>query len=113
MVMEFTTMRNKLMENFAEMTKDATHLFEVNVDKDEMWNLYLDRRGMSGQVIYAEQFIAAGFSPIKDLPLDSPDFDAVLGCVEKELMELVDGENFYPEEPIEPVEFSTSLKKIK
>ena len=29
--MEFTKMRNKLMENFEELTKDATHLFEVNV----------------------------------------------------------------------------------
>ena len=40
--MEFTKMRNKLMENFKEMTKDVDHLFEVAVDKDEMWNLYLD-----------------------------------------------------------------------
>lgn len=40
--MEFTEMRNKLIENFNGMVKDVTHMFEVNVDKDEMWNLYLD-----------------------------------------------------------------------
>ena len=53
--MEFTTMRNKLMENFAEMTKDVTHLFEVNVDKDEMWNLYLDSFPAGTNEIYRER----------------------------------------------------------
>ena len=48
-------MRNKLMENFAEMTKDATHLFEVNVDKDEMWNLYLDSFPAGTNEIYRKQ----------------------------------------------------------
>ena len=53
--MEFTTMRNKLMENFAELTKDVTHLFEVNVDKDEMWNLYLDSFPAGTNEIYRER----------------------------------------------------------
>ncbi|WP_253294778.1 hypothetical protein [Anaerocolumna aminovalerica] len=35
-------MKRKLQENFKEMTKDATHLFEIDIDKDEFWNLYLD-----------------------------------------------------------------------
>ncbi len=48
-------MRNKLMTNFAEMTKDATHLFEVNVDKDEMWNLYLDSFPAGTNEIYRER----------------------------------------------------------
>ena len=34
--MNFIEMRNKLIENFNDITKDVTHLFEVNVDKDEM-----------------------------------------------------------------------------
>ena len=53
--MEFTTMRNKLMKHFAEMTKDATHLFEVNVDKDEMWNLYLDSYPAGTNEIFRER----------------------------------------------------------
>lgn len=53
--MEFTKMRNKLMENFAEMTKDITHLFEVNVDKDELWNLYLDSFPAGTNEIYRER----------------------------------------------------------
>lgn len=48
-------MRDKLMENFAEMTKDTTHLFEVNVDKDEMWNLYLDSFPAGTNEIYRER----------------------------------------------------------
>ena len=53
--MEFKQMRNKLMENFAELTKDVTHLFEVNVDKDEMWNLYLDSFPAGTNEIYRER----------------------------------------------------------
>jgi len=53
--MEFVAMRDKLMENFAEMTKDVTHLFEVNVDKDEMWNLYLDSFPAGTNEIYRER----------------------------------------------------------
>lgn len=53
--MEFIEMRNRLMENFAEMTKDVTHLFEVNVDKDEMWNLYLDSFPAGTNEIYRER----------------------------------------------------------
>ena len=53
--MEFTEMRNKLIENFNRMTKDATHLFEVGVDKDEMWNLYLDSFPEGTNKIYRER----------------------------------------------------------
>ena len=53
--MEFTEMRNKLIENFAEMTKDVTHLFEVSVDKDEMWNVYLDSFPAGTNEIYRER----------------------------------------------------------
>lgn len=38
---EFVKMRDKLANHFAEMTKDESHLFEVEVDKDRMWELYL------------------------------------------------------------------------
>lgn len=40
--MEFTEMRNHLMANFNEMTKDVKHLYVVLLDKDKLWNLYLD-----------------------------------------------------------------------
>ena len=53
--MQFTEMRDKLIENFNNITKDATHLFEVNVDKDEMWNLYLDSFPAGKNEIYRER----------------------------------------------------------
>lgn len=53
--MEFTEMRNKLMEHFNEMVKDVDHLFEVAVDKDEMWNLYLDSFPAGTNEIYRER----------------------------------------------------------
>lgn len=53
--MNFTEMRNKLIENFNDITKDVTHLFEVNVDKDEMWNLYLDSFPLGTNKIYRER----------------------------------------------------------
>lgn len=40
--MEFRNFKRMLQENFEKMTRGATHLFEVGVDKDELWNLYLD-----------------------------------------------------------------------
>ena len=53
--MKFTKMRNQLIENFNELTKDVTHLYEVNVDKDEMWNLYLDSFPAGTNEVYRER----------------------------------------------------------
>ena len=52
-------------------------------------------------------------SPVADVPVDSPDFDAVLGCVENELMDLPDGEHFFPDKTVSGVEFKTWVSKIK
>lgn len=38
----FVKFKLELQKHFDEMQKEATHLFEVNVDKDELWNTYLD-----------------------------------------------------------------------
>lgn len=53
--MEFTEMRGKLMEHFNEMVEDVDHLFEVAVDKDELWNLYLDSFPSGTNEIYRER----------------------------------------------------------
>lgn len=53
--MEFIKMRNLLIEHFYEMTKDVDRLFEVNVDKDEMWNLYLDSFPKGTNEIYRKR----------------------------------------------------------
>jgi hypothetical protein len=40
--MEFKEFKKLLQENFLQMSKDASHLFEVDLDKDELWSLYLE-----------------------------------------------------------------------
>ncbi len=53
--MEFIEMRDRLLKNFNEMAKDATHLFEVEVDKDELWNLYLNSFPAGKNEVYRER----------------------------------------------------------
>lgn len=52
--MEFSGFEKALQENFAKMTKGAAHLFEVEIDKEEMWNLYLDSFPAGTNEIYRE-----------------------------------------------------------
>ncbi len=40
--MEFSQMRDKLAKHFKEMTKDSDYLFEAALDKDALWNTYMD-----------------------------------------------------------------------
>lgn len=40
--MEFKQFEKMFQENFSKMTKESTKLFEVSLDKDVIWNLYLD-----------------------------------------------------------------------
>lgn len=53
--MEFKEFKGLLQENFKQMSKDTDHLFEVNLDKDEMWNLYLDSFPAGANEIYRER----------------------------------------------------------
>lgn len=53
--MEFTEMRDMLIYHFNEMVNDVDHLFEVAVDKDELWNLYLDSFPAGTNEIYRER----------------------------------------------------------
>ena len=53
--MEFIQLKKAVQENFKEMVKDATHLFEVDLNKDEMWELYLDSYPEGTNNIYRER----------------------------------------------------------
>lgn len=53
--MTFTEMRNKLMKHFEAMTKDVDFLFETAVDKDKLWDLYLDSFPAGTNDIYRER----------------------------------------------------------
>lgn len=53
--MNFNEFRASIQNQFEAMTKDAKTLFETDVDKDEMWNLYLDSFPSAANPIYRER----------------------------------------------------------
>jgi hypothetical protein len=53
--MDFKQFKKALQENFKKITKDENYIFETNVDKDELWNLYLDSFPKGTNEIYRER----------------------------------------------------------
>ena len=53
--MEFREIKVLFQKNFAELTKDATHLFEVDVDMDVLWNRYLDSFPPGTNLVYRQK----------------------------------------------------------
>lgn len=53
--MSFTTFKKYFQANFADMVKDADTLFEISIDKDEFWNLYLDSFPAGTNPIFRER----------------------------------------------------------
>ena len=53
--MTFKDFRNDVSNHFKYMTKDVNYLFEVDVDKDELWNLYLDSFPSGTNEIYRKR----------------------------------------------------------
>lgn len=53
--MEFRNFKKRFQENFKNLTSGVDTLFEVNVDKDELWNLYLDSFQAGTNEIYRER----------------------------------------------------------
>ena len=53
--MEFSAFNQRLMDHVMEMTKDGSHLFEVDLDKDKLWNLYLDSFPAGTNEVYRDR----------------------------------------------------------
>ncbi|MCI8625654.1 MAG: hypothetical protein HFI40_05155 [Lachnospiraceae bacterium] len=53
--MEFTEIRTHLAKHFKSMVAEADCLFEVNLDKEELWNTYLDSFPPGTNEIYRER----------------------------------------------------------
>lgn len=51
----FTQFKQRFQANFEDMIKDADHLYEIEVDKDEFWNLYLDSFPAGTNPIFRER----------------------------------------------------------
>ncbi len=79
-----------------------------------LWNLYNENKSPDEKTKYSQRFAKIKMrSPVPDVPVSNPDFDAVLGCVENEFLNLEDGVNFNGEKEISALEFSASLKKVR
>ena len=52
---DFKEFKKKLQKHFAEISQGEAQLFEVEVDKDELWNLYLDSFPAGTNEIYRER----------------------------------------------------------
>ncbi len=98
------------VENTVTKNSSVTRLIAARF----LWNLYNHRRNsMQDLTKYSEKYKNKKRSPVVDVKLDSPDFDAVLGCVENEIMHLEDGIEFGSEKEVSGVEFDESIKKIR
>lgn len=53
--MEFRKFKKRFQKNFENLVKGVDTLFEVDVDKDELWNLYLDSFPAGTNEIYRER----------------------------------------------------------
>lgn len=81
-----------------------------------IWNAYVRKNGnLSMLSRYSDKYKKANRtkSPVFDVPVEDIDFDAVLGVIENEFMEMPDGKNFNPEEAVTNLQFITWLKKTE
>lgn len=79
-----------------------------------LWHLAANRKNDRSLLRrYSDRYLGRPVpaSPVPDVPLDAPWFDSVLGCVEREIMELTDGRNFRPLDPVSGLEFYRWLRK--
>lgn len=80
-----------------------------------LWNLYVMKKGNKKLATrYSSRYskMANAKSPVADILIENVDFDAVLGVVENEIMNLPDGKNFNPGEKVTVLEFLSYLKKL-
>lgn len=80
-----------------------------------LWNLYIIKTGNNKlKTRYSTRYLSIdkSVSPIQDIEIENFDFDAVLGTVEAEIMELPDGKNFFPNEAVSRLDFITIINSI-
>lgn len=81
-----------------------------------LWNLYIANIGNPDyKTQYSKIFVENQQleSPLPDVSIQNKDFDAVLGCVEHEIMDLKDGIHFDPFSTVSEAEFANYIGRIK
>lgn len=78
-----------------------------------LWNLYVEKKSKPElKTRYSTRYQKIGKSPIEDVDVSDEDFDAVMGTVESEIMELPDGKAFFPQNVLSNLDFVTILKNM-
>ena len=78
-----------------------------------LWNLYVEKKSKPElKTRYSTRYQKIGKSPIEDVDISNEDFDAVMGTVESEIMELPDGKAFFPQNVMSNLDFVTILKNM-
>ena len=62
---------------------------------------------------YSKVYGPKNFTPIPDVLPSSPDFDACLGVIENEIMQLEDGTYFFGSTPVSAIEFNSYLQNLE
>ena len=78
-----------------------------------LWNLFCAEKNIPATRYSADYRAANEPSPVTDVSTDSADFDAVLGSVENELMDLTDGEHFDADAPVSGAQAGSYLKNVR
>ena len=81
-----------------------------------IWNDWVRKHGnLKMFTRYSDKYKKSGrtVSPVADVSIDDEDFDAILGVVENEFMELPDGRNFFPEDEVSRQQFLSWIKKAE
>ncbi|MCR5189693.1 MAG: hypothetical protein K6C97_12235 [Treponema sp.] len=101
-------------QGFAITITDSTSINRVACARF-LWNLYVLKKGNKKFATrYSSRYskMANAKSPVADIVIENVDFDAVLGVVENEIMNLPDGKNFNPGKEVTVLEFLSYLKKL-
>lgn len=85
-----------------------------NLSARFLWNIHTQKNSLKATK-YSEKYRSRenAKSPVADISIDDPDFDAILGTVENGIMSLSDGKNFCPDELVSALDFESYLNKMK
>ncbi len=105
-----------LMNSVSGTSSETSEKTEVTraISARFLWNLYTAKNSINPSK-YSTKYKSRtnAKSPVADVGLESPDFDAILGTVENEIMTLSDGKNFEPNKVFSAAEFDSCINKLK
>ena len=112
----FTATSDSENENKTSQEFVKAQVLDRRLSARFLWNLYVqDKQKQSSKTKYSSVFNANPKlkSPIADVDSSNPDFDAIMGCVENEIINLNDGRNFYPDRIVTEPEFVDFLLRLR